>query len=346
MKKKLILKGYEVQRKLPVNIEPEDLYLFQHELKVKLPDVYILSEDNLLIENGCRVLNSSGKILPEYSEIYYNSNELFEKIKYFFKKFIKKNLKGEYFWVIDSWSQGYFHWLMDVLPRLYCLYKEFGSGKLLLPEDYRKYEFINSSIRILNFEPIFYSNHSLSVEKLSTCTYLAQTGIYNPEIIRLLRDMIIERLSISKSFKADNIYISRSKATKRKVLNEIEVVTLLKEYGFSIICLEDLNFYEQVLLLEGAHNVVSIHGAGLANCMFMQPGKNVLELRRKGDTINNAYFSLCNAVSLNYFYLECMGDNANTNICNLNVDIKNLEFTIIQMNGTKKNLANKKLPLN
>src|SRR5688500_19312228 len=53
-----------------------------------------------------------------------------------------------------------------------------------------------------------------------------------------------------------------------------------------------LSFEEQVKLLSRARYVVSNHGAGLTNMLFMRDDTKVLELRHRSDYINNCYFIL------------------------------------------------------
>ncbi|NOG52157.1 MAG: glycosyltransferase family 61 protein [Chloroflexi bacterium] len=73
------------------------------------------------------------------------------------------------------------------------------------------------------------------------------------------------------------LYISRSKARRRRVLNESAVIALLAPLGFEAFTLEDLSVAEQVRLFAGAEAVVAPHGSGLTNLVFGQ-GIKVIEL--------------------------------------------------------------------
>jgi hypothetical protein len=78
---------------------------------------------------------------------------------------------------------------------------------------------------------------------------------------------------------------------------------------------------------------VSIHGAALSLAMFMQSGSNVLEFRKTTDHINNMYYSLCDAVNVNYHYLRCdfteVASHANS--FDLYVDIAMLQQTVLEI---------------
>ena len=58
-----------------------------------------------------------------------------------------------------------------------------------------------------------------------------------------------------------------------------------------------------------ARYIVSNHGAGLTNMLFMKDGGSVLELRHVSDCINNCYFTLASALDLKYFYQTCAPQN-------------------------------------
>ena len=77
----------------------------------------------------------------------------------------------------------------------------------------------------------------------------------------------------------------------------------------------DLSFKEQVSIVFHAKCLISNHGAGLTNMLFMEADTAVLEFRHYEDTHNNCYFSLASALNIKYFYQTCQSDysiNSNT----------------------------------
>jgi capsular polysaccharide biosynthesis protein len=88
-------------------------------------------------------------------------------------------------------------------------------------------------------------------------------------------------------------------------VNEDEVGAALKDYGFRSIRFEDYSFAEQVQIASKARFLVSNHGAGLTNMLFIASGSSVLELRKREDSHNNCYFPLASALDLHYFYQLC-----------------------------------------
>jgi capsular polysaccharide biosynthesis protein len=154
-------------------------------------------------------------------------------------------------------------------------------------------------------------------------TQTAPSGHYNEQLIRGVGDLLAEYYASDlRQTPQDRIFISRSQAPKRKILNEEEVTELLRQFDFRIVKTEQLSFAEQVRLTAGTRYLVSNHGAGLTNMLFMKPGGNVLELRHASDKINNCYFTLASALNLNYFYQSCEPENAteDAHSANLRVD--------------------------
>ena len=89
----------------------------------------------------------------------------------------------------------------------------------------------------------------------------------------------------------------------------------------------------QMRISQDAQYLISNHGAGLTNMLFMRPGSKVLELRKKGDARNNCYFALASALDLKYFYQLCNSKrpNENAHTADLIVDCRTLKATVEQM---------------
>jgi len=135
-------------------------------------------------------------------------------------------------------------------------------------------------------------------------THAAPSGNYNEPLMRELRELVISSFGLASEAHG-RVYVSRGRAPKRKVRNEEEVVAAVREFGFSVVHFEDYTFEQQVALAARARHLVSNHGAGLTNMLFMPPGGSVLELRRRGERERNWFFNLANAAGLEYRYQLC-----------------------------------------
>lgn len=98
------------------------------------------------------------------------------------------------------------------------------------------------------------------------------------------------------------IYISRRAARWRRVINEAEVLEALRPWGFVPVQLEALSLAEQIALMQTAEAVIGIHGAGLTNLAFCQPGTLVVEIFPR-NAVLPYFWSLAQVAGLSYFPL-------------------------------------------
>lgn len=207
-------------------------------------------------------------------------------------------------WITDNWSRNYYHWLTDAMPRLYVATRHYADAEVVLPSIFETIGYTHQSLEPFNLKEIriLKEKQCARVDKLLIPTYVAHTGNYNDEIIRKVGRLYREYFGASTSL-GRRIYISRSKAPVRKILNESEILPVLSRYGFEIFHCENLSFKQQVKLLSEASILTGPHGAGFVNMMFMAEGATVLEIHPKDQKINTCYFSMASAFNHSYFYM-------------------------------------------
>jgi capsular polysaccharide biosynthesis protein len=129
------------------------------------------------------------------------------------------------------------------------------------------------------------------------------------------------------------VYITRNKAVKRKIQNEIEIVSILKDNDFLIVAMEELSFYEQYKLVAESDVLISLHGAGLTHMLWMAANSKVMEIRLKDDTHNNCYFSLASDLNLKYFYTlaEKTHEQLSTQDTDFIVDVDDFNLSIQEL---------------
>jgi len=281
----------------------DDLWLFRHEFKKEFNDPSILKLRKLIVTGNLYFPKKiyANTLISYHSQSFnYSFFKVLEKIKE--RKFIIKFKR--HFVITDDWGKSYFHWLLDCLPRLILL-EELGiNARLALPNDFIEQEYVAGSLKLLGKNDIQFIKKDkwYFFSTLWFPVHLAPTGNYNDLIIKKLRKRMVGTLEGTPQLK---IYISRSKAGKRKIKNEEEILPLLDQFGFQQVFCEEMSFTEQIKLFRQIKYLVTNHGAGLSNMLFMASGTNVLELRKKDDDHSNCYFSLASGLDLNYYYLKC-----------------------------------------
>lgn len=324
-------------RKLPVNFKQDDLGLFSHELERLIPQTRLLKHHNVGV-SAEGILFRKGRMLPE--SFAWPANRASWKprsvLKFLLSNYLvkrRRRIERETVLVTDDWSYGYFHWLADALPRLLTIQDRLQDAVLLLPHNYKQLEFVQSSLRPFNIGKLEYIDPEevLICGNLTMPTQTAPSGHYNEELIRDVGKLMTGYYSEKeRDTPTDRVYISRTGAPKRRVVNEEDLKCVLDGFGFRTIRAEDHSFAEQVRIASGVRYLISNHGAGLTNMLFMSPGTNVLELRHATDRINNCYFTLASALNLNYFYQSCEPANAaeDPHSADLQVDASTLTANI------------------
>ncbi len=235
----------------------------------------------------------------------------------------------------DAWSESYYHWMVDALPRLLAITAHLPGTKLLLPETYQQdyhYQTL-SALGVTAIERIQPKTRYV-VPHLLVPSRLARIASYNPAIMRELRQTLLVKFPLlPQADLGERIYISRARATRRKVLNEAEVTAYLSQQGFVVVQLENHSFAEQVSIMARAKYLISIHGAGLTNMLFMAPGSKVLELQMQDDGTNHYYYTLAADLSIDYYYQFCQPSDPQLTVqdADLTVDVATLASVVRQM---------------
>ncbi|MBS1647826.1 MAG: glycosyltransferase family 61 protein [Bacteroidetes bacterium] len=336
-----ILQSKNVSRKLPVNIINEDVFLFQSEKNAILSNVYSYQITDCCVDSNGIVFDYYGKscndllIWPQHKKQF----SIGYLLKNIFKQKYTLQKSNTYFLCFDYWSAGYFHWICEALPRILLVENELRQANsfLLLPEILNKPVY-TESLKIFEGLKIHWipENSYCKCHTLISPNRVSASGSNNPEVINLVKQKILGAYPALQSANK-NLYISRQKASRRKIINESEVIFLLLKYNFEVICFEDFLFKEQIQKVQTAKNIISIHGANLTNILFMPENANVLEFIKKDDAENNYYYALADATGLNYYYQLCDYEKKSDigNNFDLTVEIKKLEQIVKTMLSIK-----------
>jgi capsular polysaccharide biosynthesis protein len=244
------------------------------------------------------------------------------------------NLKdGEFLSVHSKWF-GYFFWITDCIPKLIKTSSRHSEIRLIVPESWKKIKYVSEALNLfpdIKGQSIPAGVH-LKISKLVLPETRKWSNAFSIEDLMLVRNFLIEKASnLTANPTLKKIHISRSKAKTRKYINSVEVLSVLSKAGFQDACLEDYSLLEQVSLLNGADQVVGLHGAGLTNILFLNPGAKVIELgpkpNKKSD-LRISFWRLANCCELEYsLVFNEVEQKKNYNIydCDLVVDVHQLK---------------------
>ncbi len=337
IKKKLVFENeYLSIRKKPLNLKDRDLNLFQHEFKKIIKNSYGFHISNIYINKYKLYKFKKFITLTKYTNMIEFS--LRKKIKIFIKnissripitskRIIKKGL-----WILDEKSFHYFHWFCDSLPRFIQAKKINDKYPILLPRSIENIEYIKKTIDILQINYIAYDDQeNVKVEDLFVSSHCAPSGNYNNKTINSLANSLKSNIKIKEGNDLKNIWISRSKSKHRKIKNESEILPLLERFKFKIIIPEEMTFEEQINIYNNANILGGLHGGGLTNILFMNPGTKLLEVRRENDKLNNCYYTLASELGINYYYVNSKSQGEDLYVSDTIINLSDLEKILIKI---------------
>ena len=98
------------------------------------------------------------------------------------------------------------------------------------------------------------------------------------------------------------VLISRKRSSRRRCLNEDQLLAALAPYGFERRCLEDLSVIRQIRLFSESSVLVGAHGAGFANLVACMPQTAVVELMPRLGEFSH-YYAMSDVLGLRHGHL-------------------------------------------
>jgi hypothetical protein len=324
---KLILPGQDVIRNFPKNIKQSDIDYFKPSIEGFARETTIKNFRNICVNNelflkeGLKFRIRMESFGHEWQDKKYNRPVY--QIKSYIKNYLrtKKKVK-EALWCFDQFSTGgYFHWITEISPRLWIANQYIDSSiPLLIPEYFLdKLRFSNSFLEPFNRNIIsFKADELVDVDNLM---FVSQTGgIFNYQPLSIhsstqfLKNYYLGN-NVYKKINDQKVYISRSRSGKRMILNEDKIAPLLNQYGYQIVYTEELSLKEQIKLFSQTTHLLSLHGAGLSNMVFMPPNSKVIEIRHEEQNhMLNCFYTLAHTFQLHYYYV--FGNNKGDSLPN------------------------------
>ncbi|NEO52950.1 MAG: glycosyltransferase family 61 protein [Okeania sp. SIO3B5] len=203
---------------------------------------------------------------------------------------------------------GYYHWMFDVLGRMSLLYQ---SSIDISSIDKFVFNTIQTKFQIESIKTLGISQDKI-IES-SNYPHLHAHKLIIPSIpygerfrntkwaCDFLKETFLSKNPLKSSL-GERIYISRKQASKRQVVNEAEVVSMLEKFGFKVIILELMSVAEQALCFANAKVVVAPHGAGLTNLVFCSSGTKVIEFFNS-EYVVKCYWLISNVCGLEHYHL-------------------------------------------
>lgn len=306
-----ILEKENVNIKYPENIKKEHKNLFQKELNRSNPAAYVFYLKNIRFKKKMFPLIFNFQIISNFLKLdsisrYKYIKKFFLLLYYFYflisKKTHSKTVINNGIVIHDRHSKNYFHWITDVLPKIILAkQKKLLEDKvIILPSFNSKFQ-LDSLKKIT--KNIVYKNTSsrdLMVKNLLYISDLHVSGYPRKTYLKKMQSIFVGNSNFNK--KPIKIYISRSNSDRRRLSNERELIKILKKKNFRILQMEKIKFYDQIKYCSRASLIISLHGAGLTNLIWMKKKTKLIEIRGSEDKNLNPYFVMCKHLGIKYYY--------------------------------------------
>jgi capsular polysaccharide biosynthesis protein len=303
-----------ISRPLPLNINDIDntAEFLKPNIQIEVADIFTFK--NALISPYGAVFHR-GKVVGKSVYPLYEKNNLKGALTFFKKIFLFKVVRVLKSCIVihNSFYNNYYHWTIEALPRLYRLKDYVDSHLLAIPA--KEVSFINQYLDLLEINDVIKIDDDSLIYPRTTvlAPHISPILNHDNELIEKTSSWIKAKVDLNNNPFIDykNVYISRSKAAYRKVINESSLINMLEKYSFKIINLEDLTVVEQIKLFHSAKNVVAVHGAGISNILYMQRGGLLINLIN-GNHHDPAFYNLANAKQLKYVMHQAEASNTDT----------------------------------
>ena len=171
------------------------------------------------------------------------------------------------------------HWTLESLPKLLALESTGFTGAYIVParELEREDSVIMHSLRMFAVEParILPSGPTYRIRLLFLPQRLSGFSLSdNMPLSDFLRQRLLEAVGALDGSK--RLYVRR--IGRRRVLNEDDMLPVLKDFGFETMVPEDLSLAEQWRRMTNVDCSVMVHGANSALTLLQKPGSVAVEL--------------------------------------------------------------------
>jgi capsular polysaccharide biosynthesis protein len=202
---------------------------------------------------------------------------------------------------------NYYHWLIDLLPRIGLLGSRKGGFEffehLLINGRRAPYELQSLAAVGTPLEKIWYvdarDRFQLEEAIIPSMDQVSRTvAPWKIDMLRTLGNSLPGAHSLT-----GRLYVSRRRAAIRRVVNERELEKVLQAANFTLVELETKSWKEQVAAFANVEVILAPHGAALANIAFCKPGTLVAEISTRGG-YKDFYLQLAAAARLRYRFIE------------------------------------------
>lgn len=217
-----------------------------------------------------------------------------------------KHIRGKVVVLSQEGHRNYYHWMLEILPKLALLKYVKSYDWIYLPRMDLPFQKQTLVLMGVDLTKVIEANPSTYIEadEVIALSFVSRS-CYTPQwVAEYLRATLLKTIATAelKDRFSPKVFISRQKASYRRIINENELFEFLEPLGFKRYNLEELSIQDQMILFFNAETIISPHGAGLTNILFCRPGTKILELFQSHE--DDTYCYLSQTLNLDYHCLK------------------------------------------
>lgn len=304
------------------------------ETKVQLPDIYAYHLNDIIISCNSSSLIKGSKIIIEkiksidHNILSFKDGSIIYKGKFLAMVKLKSpHIINKGFFLCGNGCFNYYHWLIEILPKLEWLDRIPIEYPLLVSEDVMKIKNFKEILDILvpGRELIYLSKekqyllvdmiyittpNNIPFNQLPNYKLNAKHFLISSSSIKFIRDSILKQIFVEEKEKSFKIFLKRKEI--RRLYNQDEVERILLDRGFTSIKCEDLSFIEQVTIFNKANFIIGPTGAAWTNIIFSKSGAKSLCWMPQGISDFSAYSTLAKFAGVDLRYIYYNSDSKST----------------------------------
>ena len=192
------------------------------------------------------------------------------------------------------WSENFYHFTFECLPKLLAIEDLGYTGKYIVPNKKHILEYLN--IFNISMDRILFSGKHYHVKNMIIPQNFNGYDLINKsDIINFLRDSLISKIGIDKINR--RVYIKR--IANRMIKNEDQVMKLLKTYDFFTLIPENFHVKDQFKLMTSADISLMPHGANCTLVLLQKKGSKYIECF-DNNYVNYHTLGIIKALNLDY----------------------------------------------
>jgi capsular polysaccharide biosynthesis protein len=265
--------------------------------------------------NNARVWGRNGAVIAGHDCFIvdvsreFNQETGFEhSVFYTIRQQKPRRLEGRVAVIGTAGANVYYHWMLDIIPRLGLLQQQSPLSEFEhFVTDYEGLGFQKESLEAANIgeDRVLVSNNNwgfhLECATLFVPSLAGALGQPNLFQVSYLRSLFHNWIYAGKPYR--KIYISRAGTGRRMIMNEAELLPLLKTNGFEVLNCEEMALADQVRSFSQAAVIVGSHGSAFTNLVFCQEGTSFFEIFNETH-IQPCFWFISNLRSMRYYSMQ------------------------------------------